>query len=208
VRFANVDDQLLLWIDGELALSAAYEPDELFAGTGGRRGMLPWADVVEGGDQGDLSPAGIGARGAKLAISRMAVLRDVYYIAANEDMPLAEMQQDYDMPFADRTIDGEQAPRLGDLRDLFTMPDAWVWFRTRRSKEFPVKTGSCSSWATTAPRAPTAACGRAATAAACRAAGTSIAGCSSAMRSVFSGRTPGAASRACRSCRGSRILAI
>ena len=32
-------------------------------------------------DLGDLAPAGIGARDAKLAVSRLQVWRDIYYIA-------------------------------------------------------------------------------------------------------------------------------
>lgn len=139
VRYANVDDQILLWVDNKLVANAPYEPDEIFQAAGGRRGMLPWADVSEGGDQADLTPAGIGAKGAKLAISRLAVLRDVYYIATDDRMPMADMQSDYDLPFAERQIDGERAPRLDDLRDLFARPEAWVWFRTRREKDFPIQ---------------------------------------------------------------------
>jgi signal peptidase I len=84
VRFANVDDQLLLWVDGEFVEfdNAAYDPDELFAGQ--RRGMIPWAGALEGEDQGDLSPVGVGADGAKLLVKRLAVSRDVYYIATDD----------------------------------------------------------------------------------------------------------------------------
>jgi hypothetical protein len=43
--------------------------------------MIPWTSDDMQGDQGDLQPAGIGSRGAKLDVSRLAVFRDTYYIA-------------------------------------------------------------------------------------------------------------------------------
>jgi signal peptidase I len=141
VRFANVDDQLFLWVNGKLVPfdNSTYDPDVLFAATGGRRGMIPWADMTEGGDQGDLAPVGVGAQGARLTVSRLAVLRDVYYIATNDDMPDVARLMDYDVPNFDRTIDGERAPAVGNFEELLARPEAWAWFRTRRSKEFPVK---------------------------------------------------------------------
>jgi signal peptidase I len=144
LRLANVDDQLLLWVNGEQVefVDSTYEPDELFAASGGRRGMIPWADVSEGGDQGDLTPAGVGARGAKLSISRLALLRDVYYIATNDESTSDnERLMDYDLPLVSREIQGERAPALGNFQELLRRSDAWAWFRTRRPKEFTVKAG-------------------------------------------------------------------
>jgi signal peptidase I len=144
IRLANVDDQVLLWVDGKLIefADSTYDPDELFAATGGRRGMIPWADVSEGGDQGDLTPAGVGAHGAKLSISRLAVLRDVYYIATNDEANSDnERLMDYDVPLANSEIQGERAPALSGFHELLRRADAWAWFRTRRQKDFPVKEG-------------------------------------------------------------------
>jgi signal peptidase I len=145
LRLANVDDQILLWVDGELVDfdDSTYDPDKLFAATGGRRGMIPWADVGEGGDQGDLTPAGVAARGAKLSVSRLAVLRDVYYIAANDEIrnDSAERVMDYDLPLVNQEIQGERAPALSNFHELLRRADAWAWFRTRRYKDFKVQAG-------------------------------------------------------------------
>jgi signal peptidase I len=78
VAFANVDDQLLLWVDGDLISfddETAYDVKQVF---GARRDIRP-----ETGDEdrGDLEPVGIGARAAKLSIDRLQVWRDIYYIA-------------------------------------------------------------------------------------------------------------------------------
>lgn len=128
LRLANVDDQLLLWVDGELVDGGPvpYDPDAILPG--GRKGMLPWASDDQNADQGDLSPAGVGARGARVAVTRLAVLRDIYYIAtkAGEDYP--NYSTDYD------------ATRL-DPQELFSQPSRWNLFATRHARDFPVKEG-------------------------------------------------------------------
>ncbi len=140
LRFANVDDQLLLWVDGELVEfdDATYNPDELF--DGGRRSMIPWAGAFDGEDQGDLSPGGVGADGAKLRVTRLAVLRDVYYIATDDrEASLRDaMTRDYDPSHMAREIDGQPVPALEDERDLFARPEQWPRFLTRREKKFPI----------------------------------------------------------------------
>ena len=79
VAFANVDDQLLLWVDGDLVAfegGTAYDVDA--------RSSAIAADIMpqtSDDDPGDLAPAGIGARDAKLAVTRLQVWRDIYYIA-------------------------------------------------------------------------------------------------------------------------------
>jgi signal peptidase I len=78
VRFANVDDQLLLWIDGDLVDfegGTAYDAEKIF---GNRRNIVP---KTSDEDLGDLAPAGVGARNAKLSVSGLRLWRDIYYIA-------------------------------------------------------------------------------------------------------------------------------
>jgi signal peptidase I len=128
LRFANVDDQLLLWVDGELIEdgAAVYDPDKLFEG--GRDGMLPWAGGDESDDQGDLAPAGVAARGAKLTVDRLAVLRDIYYIATKHPDDLPNYSTDY-------AITGV------DPEELFSQPDKFEHFSTRKKRDFPVEEG-------------------------------------------------------------------
>ena len=67
VLFANVDDQLLLWIDGQLVAfdgPTAYDAPE---------DRLP--------QEADLAPAAIASYGAAVRLSHLKLFRDVYYIA-------------------------------------------------------------------------------------------------------------------------------
>jgi signal peptidase I len=126
IKFANVDDQLLLWVDDELVDcgDATYDPEESL---GGREGLVPWASANAAEDQGDLAPVGVAARGAKLEVTRLAVLRDIYYIAT--EYP-GDMQH---------TIDYD-TPRVS-LEDLFRQPSEWQHFETRRKVSFDIKEG-------------------------------------------------------------------
>lgn len=65
VEFANVDDQLFLWVDGK-----TIDFD-------GRYG--PLANLVPNDD--DLLPARVGSRGAALEFDELCLRRDVYYIS-------------------------------------------------------------------------------------------------------------------------------
>ena len=78
VTFANVDDQLLLWVDGDLVEfegGTAYDVGQIFSD---RSRILP---QTSDDDPGDLAPAGIGARNAKLSVTGLRIWRDIYYIA-------------------------------------------------------------------------------------------------------------------------------
>ncbi|MEQ8209345.1 MAG: signal peptidase I [Lacipirellulaceae bacterium] len=132
--FANVDDQLLLWVDGELVeiTDSTYDPEELF---GERKRLIPWASSEESGDQGDLAPVGIGAAGAQLKISRIEVLRDIYYLAS--EYPLNSLE-DYGSISNSEVIEGRRLPQLGSHRELFSEPKNWFRFLERRRVSFPV----------------------------------------------------------------------
>ncbi len=86
LAFANVDDQLLLWVDGKvIPFEATYSP----LGNVNPRGA-------------DYAPVGIASVGAKLRVSHLRISRDIYYIAASgpysgnrpegEDFPLEKDQ--------------------------------------------------------------------------------------------------------------------
>jgi signal peptidase I len=80
VALANVDDQLLLWVDGDLIefeQSTEYDSMQVY----GARALRPQTTDEASADRLDFSPVGIGANGAKLAVSRLQVWRDIYYIA-------------------------------------------------------------------------------------------------------------------------------
>ncbi|MBX3433092.1 MAG: signal peptidase I [Pirellulales bacterium] len=139
LRFANVDDRLWLWVDDKLVdlEGATWDPDELL---GGRQSLLPWADEGPAGDQGDLAPAGVGARGASLAITRLAVLRDIYYVAAKHERGQPN-QGALDYPhftFEMRLPDGTRVPAVDSVPALMSRRDAWSRFALRRTVDFAV----------------------------------------------------------------------
>jgi signal peptidase I len=112
VRFANVDDQLLVWVDGsllEFSHSTAYtEVDR----------PRPTAE--------DLTPARIGVRGAEVSVSRLRLDRDIYYIASRS---------------TNQFSDYIGQPWLTDLNpdaiaDFLSSPERWDAFRNLASVEF------------------------------------------------------------------------
>ncbi|MCA9259266.1 MAG: signal peptidase I [Planctomycetales bacterium] len=145
LRFANMDDQLMLWVDDELVDfgDASYDPDALF---GSRDAMIPWTSDNDGEDQGDLSPVGVGARSAKLEVKRLRVLRDIYYIAtkySGRPEPDNDHGSEHFYDYAPITTsvvleDGTLLPRLSSQDELFMNPSAWQRFRDRHKRTFPI----------------------------------------------------------------------
>jgi signal peptidase I len=76
VAFANIDRQLLLWVDGRpVEFDAATVYEKL-----GNDVPQSTSD-----DPLDLAPAGIGSQSAKLAVSHIRLWRDIYYIATRQN---------------------------------------------------------------------------------------------------------------------------
>jgi signal peptidase I len=125
VALANFDDQLLLWVDGDLVSfdgGTAYDAAKVF---GDRREILPRSSAE---DPGDLAPAGVGARGAKLAATRLRLWRDIYYIADHHrqhPQRVGTNISDYDVP--------------PDVMRMLSEPDRWDVFATRQHVDFPLK---------------------------------------------------------------------
>src|SRR6476659_3213303 len=72
VAFANIDEQLTLWIDGS---PVEFDQTTIYAPLGND---LPQSQPD---DPLDLAPAGIGARGCAVRVSHLQLWRDLYYIA-------------------------------------------------------------------------------------------------------------------------------
>ena len=148
LRFANVDDQLLLWIDDTIVDfdDSTYDADKFFPA--GRDGSVPWKGP-QGEDQGDLSPVGVGAVGAKVAVTRLAVLRDTYYIATDHrevakdgGRGWLDSKYDYASPYRPANNPaGGALPAVDPPRDLFAVAENWPRFLTRRKVEFDIQNG-------------------------------------------------------------------
>lgn len=122
LQLANVDDQLFLWVNGwPVAFDGptTYGPPTFKAPANVKPA---WSEQ----DPGDLAPAGVGSKGAAVTLSRLKILRDVYYIAVNT---LTNDHDDYDLD-------------LG-YENVFSNPELWQrpnLFDHRRFVEFPYAT--------------------------------------------------------------------
>jgi signal peptidase I len=122
ISFGNVDDQLLLWVDGKSIAfdgGTTYDAEEIY---GERSNILPQTGDT---DLGDLAPAGIGARDAKLTVTRLQVWRDLYYIADSwERNGMDAVVTDFRHPFDPA------------LLNIPTTPSKWDRLRERKAVEF------------------------------------------------------------------------
>lgn len=108
LRFANVDNQLTLWVDDELC---AFERETTYSATESDR------PVATDADRADLQPVGVGATNLELQVNRLRVLRDIYYIATDQYRGIVT-----DYPFRDEGsilshLANPQQWRSGDLFD-------------------------------------------------------------------------------------------
>ena len=112
---------------GSLFGDSTYDADQIYQG---RKNALPRSSESEGSD---FSPAGVGARGATLTVTRLEVLRDIYYVAAKWN-PRDSGHGSYFHNRAD--CETAQLQKLRTIRQLFTDPNTWSIFSTRKSQEF------------------------------------------------------------------------
>ena len=120
VRFANVDDQLVLWVDGrviEFDRPTDYDSRAL--------------DLVRPRED-DLFPARIGARDAAVRVSHLRLSRDIYYIAQKGTGGPGPVMSDYPPSAGD-------APWRSSPEDFFSDPRRWDVFRQLHEVEFSLE---------------------------------------------------------------------
>ena len=133
VLLANIDQQLLLWVDGSLVdVDATYETVE---GDAFGDAEVPRASDA---DPGDLAPAGVGIAGGKLRVERLRVWRDGYYIATRWDDPSVGFTTDLP-PTALKPQD--RADYRGSMIDMAEDPELWYAQANRRRADFDVDEG-------------------------------------------------------------------
>jgi signal peptidase I len=108
LALANVDRQLVLWVDDKAVAfdqATTYELADDAPPAGGPQG-------------GDLAPVGIGSRGTAMEVRNLRVLRDIYYIA---DRSLDGI------PITDFRARSSVVPllRTDDLVEFLSTPGAW-----------------------------------------------------------------------------------
>ncbi|MGE0609363.1 MAG: signal peptidase I [Pirellulales bacterium] len=122
LRLANIDDQLLLWVQDELVdfhTSTAYQD---------LGNIMPTS--------ADLSPAGISVADARLRVDRLRILRDNYYVAASGRDEMSDYVHDplFIVPAQNVGNRGSDSARLASI-----MSDPGLWpqvFSLRRAVEF------------------------------------------------------------------------
>ncbi len=109
VCFANVDDRLCLWVDGDLVRFDAST-------------MLDSSDVPQP-TQRDLAPCGIALRNAKATISGLLLQRDIYY---RNDIIAFDQEEGVSADPAYSSVQHDEVPLPGDLQPQLTNPEGWA----------------------------------------------------------------------------------
>jgi len=123
LRFCNADDQLVLWVNEKVVTFT--DPASGDAAPTTYANVRDCRPVWTKDDPGDLLPLGVGSQGASLRVTRLRVLRDIYYVAvrAKDSGKLQQEGGDYDR----------------FERDVLRDPHAWSTtslFANRRGVEF------------------------------------------------------------------------
>lgn len=139
VRFANVDDQLFVWINGRL-----LEFDGPTTFDSPERQRPQWSPT----DPGDLAPIGIATQGMNGSVQRLQVHRDVYYVAVKQSrggiLEYDPGAKEENLGRLQQFIMSQQATSHDwyVLEDYFRFPEVWQpgdLFDRRRSEIFELK---------------------------------------------------------------------
>lgn len=124
--FLNADDQLFLWVDDSLVS---------FDASRYKRDSMP-VPKYSPEDPADAEPVGIGAKDLALTVTRMKVVRDIYYSSVNSD-------NDERRPDLTENETGLSGPMI---EQVFNDPLTWdgeeakLIFRTKRNQQEPMFT--------------------------------------------------------------------
>jgi signal peptidase I len=107
VRFGNVDERLLVWVDGGLP----FDTGVTYLPPPGEQGPT---------EANDLEPASVGVRGAAVTVRKLKLFRDTYYTTS-------EHPNESDVPGIDFTRPSDW-PKLGKppLLTLYVQPDHFL----------------------------------------------------------------------------------
>lgn len=126
IRFANVDNQLHLWVNEKLVnfdVPTAY---------GGVDVSRPYEE--------DLLPVRIGCSQAEIKLSHLKLYRDIYYIAAESGQsPLTDFPHFPQIPFHGNEV--TMSPSQHDELAFYTDPSRWEVFRQRRHRDYVLANG-------------------------------------------------------------------
>lgn len=129
VTFANADNRLLLWVNGKLIESpgSCYSREEK---------IYP---RFSADDPGDAQPCGIAGEGVALDISRLRVLRDVYYVAARGLMQSVTNETGFP-GMGDGGPNNRRRPEL--IQRIHSTPELWDTTEGRALFDASLRTGA------------------------------------------------------------------
>ncbi|MCP4788187.1 MAG: hypothetical protein GY878_32135 [Fuerstiella sp.] len=118
VCFANVDDRLCLWVDGDLVqFDTSTSRDS--------------SDVPQPTER-DLAPCGIALRNTKATISELLLQRDIYY---RNDIIAFDREDGVSVePTYANNVQQDEVQRPSDLESLLTNPEGWALTYRERSE--------------------------------------------------------------------------
>jgi signal peptidase I len=118
ITFANIDQQLHVWVDG---VPLNFDLSTSYADRDGSTPIMPTT--------ADLTPVSVIARSASMSLTHLRVFRDVYYIAV--EMNAGGALRDY--------VHDHNSYRHGaseEMVDFLSSPELWGKFDTMRRVEF------------------------------------------------------------------------
>ncbi len=133
ILFANVDDQLVLWVDGDPVTFKGTTKYQRLREADTTGALIDGNTVPKHSEDNpdlpsDLAPVGIGSDGARLTVSHLKVFRDIYYIAQNSNG--GALFRDFGYTYGN--------PH-GAVDDVLSNRDKWkTAFRDYKQVEFPL----------------------------------------------------------------------
>ncbi len=128
LRFANVDDQLYLWVDGSVV---TFDKDTTYPRLGNHR---PYRE--------DLKPVGIATRGTDATVRDLKIYRDIYYSTGSRESGVSRIYGDALIDFAPGF---DPASRLFPIEhrnvsaEFYSSPQYWDSFDHLQATHFDLE---------------------------------------------------------------------
>jgi signal peptidase I len=123
ILFANVDDELSLYVDGRRVTTAEPTTWQRAVAAAGESGPVVGAGRPGETAPDDLAPVGVTAEGADLTVGDLRVLRDVYYVSSGSQQALVGREPEE--PVVSYPLEEDQFFMLGDNSSASKDSRAW-----------------------------------------------------------------------------------
>ncbi len=133
VRLANVDNQLVLWVNDRVV---SFDGPTTYV-------VDPFAELPawSKAEPGDFAPARIGVQGVAATVHRLQLHRDIYYVANDRNAPLGEYEG---IVRYEQVRESMMNPKAWDRYDIFRRRQ-WIRFELGDDHFFPLGDNSPQS---------------------------------------------------------------